>query len=79
MPTSAQRDYGREYFDTTVAGMAGYVGEGCPSKMPVIDCVMKALLDRRPRIRYSPKAFNEHVMSFVMTHFPHEISDYIYN
>ncbi|XP_072021918.1 D-beta-hydroxybutyrate dehydrogenase, mitochondrial-like [Amphiura filiformis] len=79
MPESIQQDYGRQRFDDYARKMENFVTGGCKEMTPVINCIEKALFDKKPRIRYCPKTFDEHVLSFVMTHFPHELSDFIYN
>ncbi len=78
MPDTVREDYGRQKFDNYVAVMEKFVTGGCSEMAPVITCIESALFETKPKIRYCPKTFDEHILSFVMTHFPHEVADFIY-
>ena len=78
MPEEIRQDYGKDYFDKKVATMAYYSNIGTTDKTPVIDMFIRALLDENPRIRYEPKDSYWHLRTFIMTHLPQFVGDYIY-
>ncbi|XP_038058696.1 D-beta-hydroxybutyrate dehydrogenase, mitochondrial-like [Patiria miniata] len=71
--------YGKETFDTQVERMSYYSQVGTTDQSPVINAMVAAITDRRPKIRYEPKDWYWRVRTFIMTILPQEIGDWVYH
>ncbi|XP_002128232.3 D-beta-hydroxybutyrate dehydrogenase, mitochondrial-like [Ciona intestinalis] len=78
MPDNVKEDYGKKLFDLRVAEMQTYCSKGMDDLRPVLNAYEDALLSRIPLIRYQPMEAYWTIRSFVFTHFPSFIADYLY-
>lgn len=70
--------YGKDYFNQKVEIMRGYMNNGIPDIMPVINTYTDALLDAFPQDRYQPMDNYFKVRCFIATHMPEVVYDYLY-
>ncbi|XP_033635277.1 D-beta-hydroxybutyrate dehydrogenase, mitochondrial-like [Asterias rubens] len=78
MSEVTRQAYGKEAFDAQVETMSYYSGVGTTDTAPVVDAMVAALTDSRPRIRYEPKDLYWRLRTFVMSILPQEIGDWFY-
>ncbi len=78
MSEVTRQAYGKEAFDAQVETMNYYSGVGTTDTTPVVEAMVAALTDSRPRIRYEPKDWYWRLRTFVMTMLPQEIGDWLY-
>ncbi|XP_002736105.1 D-beta-hydroxybutyrate dehydrogenase, mitochondrial-like [Saccoglossus kowalevskii] len=79
MSEEVRKDYGKRYFDDSIATMRTYSSSGVPTMKPVIDAYVDALVSKRPKIRYYAMPLYWQVRRLVFTHLPECIADAIYH
>jgi len=78
MPEEVKNAYGESYFRNKVGNMDKYFHIGFKTVTPVIESYTNALLDVFPQVRYQPMGLFWKVRTFVYTHLPESIFDWIY-
>ena len=78
MTDEVKSAYGETYFRNKVAKMDTYFSIGFKTVTPVIESYTNALLDVFPQVRYQPMGLFWKVRTFVYTHLPEAIFDWIY-
>ena len=78
MPEEVKNAYGESYFRNKVSNMDKYFHIGFKTVTPVIESYTNALLDVFPQVRYQPMGLFWKVRTFVYTHLPESIFDWIY-
>jgi len=78
MTDEVKNCYGKEYFDSKVATMAGYMKGGIADISPVINSYTDALLDVYPQARYQPMNLKFKIQCFVATHLPEAVYEWCY-
>ena len=78
MPEEVKNAYGESYFRNKVGSMDKYFHIGFKTVTPVIESYTNALLDVFPQVRYQPMGLFWKVRTFVYTHLPESIFDWIY-
>nr|CAB3225332.1 D-beta-hydroxybutyrate dehydrogenase, mitochondrial-like [Phallusia mammillata] len=78
MTDEVKEDYGRDLFDRRVKEMENYCNKGMKDLTPVLEAYEDALLSRHPLVRYQPMCSRWAIRSFIFTHFPAVVADYLY-
>ena len=70
--------YGENFFKSKVALMDTYFSAGFKTVQPVIESYTNALLDVFPQVRYQPTDMFWKTRTFVFTHLPEGIFEWLY-
>ncbi|KAK7874253.1 hypothetical protein R5R35_006289 [Gryllus longicercus] len=78
MPQHVQRAYSKQYYNSVVNDMVHYATKGPTDRTPVVDAMVRALLQRFPHARYQPMEPYYKLRTWVATHCPEWVYETLY-